>query len=136
MTNYLISDLAKKTGLSADTIRFYEKKGLIRAEFRADNQYRYFSESALKRLKMIKKCRSLDMSLKEIEQLIELELSPHADCSVVNNMIDHHINTISQKLEELKAFKQQLIELRERCNQPTTIDHCQILKNLEDHSAS
>lgn len=71
--HYLIKDLANKTQLSTDTIRFYEKKKLVLPSFRADNNYRYYNHDALKRLILIKRCRNLDMTLKEIETLIELE---------------------------------------------------------------
>ena len=131
MSHYLISDIAKKTDLSTDTIRFYEKRGLIQPNFRASNQYRYYGEEALKRLIFIKRCRALGMSLKEIEYLIQLEQNPEQDCCEVNQMIDQHLIDISNKTKELQLFKQQLMALRESCNTPTTINHCQILKTLE-----
>ena len=68
MAHYLIRDLVKKTGLSADTVRFYEKKALIQPTLRAENNYRYYDDDTLKRLIFIKRCRALDLSLKEIEQ--------------------------------------------------------------------
>lgn len=131
MSHYLISDIAKKTDLSTDTIRFYEKRGLIQPNFRASNQYRYYGEEALKRLIFIKRCRALGMSLKEIEYLIQLEQNPEQDCCEVNQMIDQHLIDVSNKIKELQLFKQQLMTLRESCNTPTTINHCQILKTLE-----
>ncbi|EXA65069.1 Cd(II)/Pb(II)-responsive transcriptional regulator [Acinetobacter variabilis] len=131
MSHYLISDIAKKADLSTDTIRFYEKRGLIQPNFRASNQYRYYGDEALKRLIFIKRCRALGMSLKEIEYLIQLEQNPEQDCCEVNQMIDQHLIDISNKIKELQLFKQQLMTLRESCNTPTTINHCQILKTLE-----
>ena len=131
MSHYLISDIAKNTDLSTDTIRFYEKRGLIQPNFRASNQYRNYGEEALKRLIFIKRCRALGMSLKEIEYLIQLEQNPEQDCCEVNQMIDQHLIDISNKIKELQLFKQQLMTLRESCNTPTTINHCQILKTLE-----
>ena len=132
MSQYLISELAKKTNLSTDTIRFYEKKNLIQPNFRANNQYRYYDDQALKRLLFIKRCRALDMSLKEIETLIELEQNPAQSCASVNSMIDQHLAEITNKIKELKLFKTQLKQLRASCLVPTTVDHCQILKSLED----
>ena len=76
MAQYLIHELAKKVGVSTDTIRFYEKKHLLTPSFRAENNYRYYNDEALKRLIFIKRCRALDMNLKEIEALIELEKQP------------------------------------------------------------
>ena len=129
---YLIKDLSKRTNITPDAIRFYEKKNLIQPSFRADNNYRYYNEEALKRLILIKRCRSLDMTLKEIETIIELEKHPSQDCCAVNEVIDEHIKHVKDRIEELQKFQAQLIELRESCSSQNTIDSCQILKNLED----
>jgi len=72
------------------------------------------------------------MSLKEIETLIQLEQNPEQECCAVNQLIDQHLSDISNKIKELQIFERQLITLRESCNTPTTIDHCQILKTLEN----
>ncbi|WP_445660485.1 MerR family DNA-binding protein [Acinetobacter sp. F16] len=129
--NYLIKDLANKTQLSTDTIRFYEKKQLIQPSFRAVNNYRYYNDETLKRLIFIKRCRALDMSLKEIELLIELEQKPEQDCCAVNNVIDEHLSHIERKISELQKFQLQLQQLKQSCATQTTIDHCEILKRLE-----
>lgn len=130
-SNYLIKDLAKKAQISTDAIRFYEKKNLIQPTFRANNNYRYYNEEALKRLILIKRCRSLDMTLKEIETIIELEKHPSQDCCAVNDVIDEHIKHVEHRIEELQQFQIQLIELRKSCTTQSTIDDCQIIKKLE-----
>ena len=128
---YLIKDLVQKTGLSADTIRFYEKKNLLEPSFRGDNNYRYYQDEALKRLIFIQRCRALDISLKEIEYLIQLEQNPQQDCSAVNQLIDEHLKQVEQKIVELKKFQIQLQQLRQSCATLSTIDDCQILRQLE-----
>lgn len=128
---YLMKDLVHKTGLSADTIRFYEKKHLLEPSFRGDNNYRYYQDDALKRLIFIKRCRALDISLKEIEYLIELEQKPQQDCSAVNQLIDEHLKQVEQKIIELQKFQIQLQQLRQSCATQSTIDDCQILRHLE-----
>lgn len=135
MAHYLIGELSKKTGFSPDTIRFYEKKQLVNPSLRGDNNYRYYSEDALKRLLFIKRCRALDLSLKEIDTLIELEQQPQQTCHAVNNIIDIHLFQVDQKITELQKFQQELLQLRQSCNAQSTIDHCQILKRLEAHDA-
>ncbi|NWK76264.1 Cd(II)/Pb(II)-responsive transcriptional regulator [Acinetobacter sp. SwsAc6] len=131
MATYKIGELSKKTGLTTDSIRFYESKQLIQPSFRADNNYRYYSEDALKRLLFIQRCRALDLSLKEIETLIELEQQPQQNCQAVNEIIDLHLAQVEKKLAELHKFQQELQQLRQSCNAQSTIDHCQILKQLE-----
>ncbi|WP_089604813.1 Cd(II)/Pb(II)-responsive transcriptional regulator [Acinetobacter piscicola] len=131
MHQYLISDLAKKTQLSNDTIRFYEKKQLIKPSFRADNNYKYYDDEALKRLIFIKRCRSLDMTLHEITQLLEQIQYPEQGCKVIDQLIEEHIQHVETRIQELMSFKTQLHELRQSCSSNTTIDHCQIVKKLE-----
>lgn len=128
--HFLIKDLAKKTQLSPDSIRFYEKKNLIKPCFRAENNYRYYDNDVLKRLIFIKRCRALDMSLKEIELLIALEQKPNQDCTAVNQLIDEHLKQLESKIFELQNFQLQLQQLRQSCTVQTTVDHCQILKKL------
>ncbi len=129
--HYLIHDLAKQTQLSTDTIRFYEKKQLIQPCFRGDNNYRYYDDDARQRLIFIKHCRALDMSLQEISQLTELVKQPQAGCQVVDQIIEQHIQQVEEKIAELQTFHAQLQDLRKSCSSNTTIDHCQILKQLK-----
>lgn len=128
---YLIKELSVLSGLSTDTIRFYEKRNLLKPSFRAENNYRYYDENTLKRIIFIKRCRALDISLSEIEYLIELEKTPQQSCQQVNQMIDTHIKQVTDKIKELKKFKSQLQALSSSCNQVNQIDQCQILKQLE-----
>ncbi|PJG43798.1 transcriptional regulator [Acinetobacter tandoii] len=130
MLHYLIHQLAKKTQLPVDTVRFYEKKQLITPSYRAENNYKYYDEATLKRLQFIKQCRALDMSLAEIQQLIELIKQPQQGCQIVDQMIEQHIQQVEKHIAELISFQSQLQELRQSCSSNTTIDHCQILKNL------
>lgn len=127
---YLISDLAKITHLSTDTIRFYEKKQLIHPSYRADNNYRYYDDEAIKRLIFIKRCRALDMSLQEITQLSALVKQPTEGCQKVNDLIEQHITQVEEKIKELQSFQTELIALRQSCTSNSTIDDCQILKQL------
>ena len=128
---YLIKDLVQKTGLSADTIRFYEKKQLIQPSFRGANNYRYYNDDALRRLVFIQRCRALNMTLKEIQRLIELEQNPEQDCRAVNDLIDEHLQHVRNRIAELHKFEAQLLQLRQSCTSQSTVDDCQILKQLE-----
>jgi DNA-binding transcriptional MerR regulator len=130
MQHYLIHQLAKKTQLPVDTVRFYEKKQLITPSYRAENNYKYYDEATLKRLQFIKQCRAFDMSLSEIQQLIDLIKQPQQGCQIVDQMIEKHIQQVEKHIAELISFQSQLQELRQSCSSNTTIDHCQILKNL------
>ncbi len=132
MTFFKISALAEKTGLSTDTIRFYEKKALIRPSLRGENNYRYYDEDAYKKLIFIKHCRDLDISIQEIIELNELLKHPEGNCHVVNQMVDQHLVDVEQKISALLTFRKQLTELRQSCSSENTIEHCQIIKRLSD----
>jgi Cd(II)/Pb(II)-responsive transcriptional regulator len=127
-----IKELAKKIGLSIDTIRFYEKKGLIPPPLRGDNNYRYYDEEAYKKLIFIKHCRDLDISIQEILQLNELLQHPEQNCNAVNHIIDQHLIDIQHKINSFINFQKQLQALRQTCHDNNTIEHCQIIKKLEE----
>ncbi len=131
MHQYLISDLAKRTQLPTDTIRFYEKKKLIKSSFRADNNYKYYDDETLKRLIFIKRCRALDMTLHEVEVLLEQIQHPEQGCKIIDQLIEEHIQHVENRIVELQSFKIQLVELRQSCQSDSTIDHCQIVRKLE-----
>ncbi len=84
----------------------------------------------LEKLLFIKHCRSLDLTLKEIKQLIQLQSSPDSDCDEVNNMIETHLVLVESRIEELKKLHLDLNVLRHRCRNPKTIRQCGILEGL------
>lgn len=128
---YLIHQLAKHTHISTDSIRFYEKKHLIKPALKAANGYRYYDEKNLQTLIFIKNCRSLGIAIEAIKQLLDLFQQQQESCQQVDSLIDHHLHTIERKIQQLQLFQQQLLALRNRCDSKHTIQHCQILKGLQ-----
>ena len=125
-----IGELAKSSGCSVQTIRYYEKEGLISAPSRSEGNFRLYDNDTLETLLFIKHCRSLDLTLKEIKQLIQLQNSPDSDCGKVNNMIETHIVLVESRIEELKKLHLDLNALRHRCRNPKAIKQCGILEEL------
>lgn len=125
-----IGDLAKKSGLQAGTIRYYEKAGLMPEPERSDSNYRQYSEAHIERLRFIQHCRLLDMSLDEIRLLLDYHDQPGANCSKVNALIDEHIGHVTHRIDELKLLEAQLRDLRSRCTQEAGVDNCRILDTL------
>ena len=125
-----IGELAKLTGCSVQTIRYYEKQNLLESTARSEGNFRLYDTSAVGQLMFIKHCRSLDLALSEVRQLIELNQSPGMHCDDVNNMIDNHIEQVEQRMKELKGLRDQLTSLRRSCSNNRTIEECGILKNL------
>ena len=110
-----IGALAEATGTPVETIRFYEREGLLPPPARADNNYRVYLLAHAERLAFIRQCRNLDMTLDEIRALIALRESPAQDCGEVNALLDEHIGHVAHRIRELRALEKDLKSLRARC---------------------
>tara|TARA_Y100000114_G_scaffold76807_1_gene70506 strand:+ start:1041 stop:1409 length:369 start_codon:yes stop_codon:yes gene_type:complete len=111
-----IGELSKVTGCSVQTIRHYEKEQLIASAERSEGNFRLYDEVAVEQLLFIKHCRSLDLSLPEIRQLLGLSRSPGAQCDDVNRMMDRHIEQVEARIQELTKLNEQLRMLRRSCS--------------------
>ena len=100
-----ISQLAKKAETTIDTIRFYEKKGLLLPKMKAINNYRYYDQGSLDKLSFILNCRSLGISIKDIESLCEELETPNQNCTKVNNLIKKHTKELDNRIKQLTSFK-------------------------------
>ncbi len=127
-----IGELARRTGCSVETIRFYEKGGILSLPLRsAENNYRIYNQKHVEQLLFVRRCRSLDISLDEIKRLLQLRNSPQKDCTVVSDLLDIHIEQLCSRLAELEYLKQQLEALRLRCSGAHTAEQCGILRELD-----
>lgn len=125
---YLIGQAAFLSGLSAPNIRHYEKEGLLGIPGRSDNSYRHFSGQDVHRLRFIRLCRAMDMSLDEVRSLLGLDLRRKADCALATVTLDGHIDHVRQRMTELKTLLQDLIELRGLCD--GTGPQCRLIEAL------
>lgn len=125
-----IGELAKAANCTTETIRFYEKEGLLAPPERNDSNYRSYNESHIDRLRFIRNCRALDMAHEEIRALLAASEQPEGNCSPVNALVDEHIAHVDARLEELTQLRQQLMTLRTRCNTGSAIDACGIMQGL------
>jgi len=127
-----IGELARRSGCTVETIRFYEKEKLLVSNHRSEGNYRLFDTSAIDQLRFIRHCRSLDLSLAEIRQLLTLNQSPGAQCDDVNRMINSHISQVALRIAELENLRRQLESLRDSCASNRTVEQCGILQNLTE----
>jgi Cd(II)/Pb(II)-responsive transcriptional regulator len=125
-----IGELAKLTDCQVETVRYYEREGLLPPPARSDGNYRVYTQAHVERLTFIRNCRSLDMTLEEIRSLLSLRDSPQDQCENVNALIDEHIQHVNARVASLQALQTQLLELRQRCTDGT-LEHCGILQQLE-----
>lgn len=122
--NMLIGDLVKQTGLSKDTIRYYEKLGLIKLhkKERRDNNYKEYSAQVLERLTLVKRLKILGFTLNEIGEIINLYLGETNPCPEILDTVNNRIELINQKMKELEEFKKKLSTIRDNCNGNCQLD--------------
>lgn len=129
----LIGELAAKSGLSRDTIRFYEKQGLINVtrKERRDNNYKEYSNEVLETLLTIKRVKSFGFTLNEAAELIGMIAANVATCVNVSELIDAKVELLDAKILDLLALRNQLMngvkKCRDCCTPETPEDNCQIL---------
>lgn len=126
-----IGELAQAAGTQSETIRYYERAGLLPEAARTDTNYRIYNPSHIQRLAFIRHCRSLDMTLEEIRMLLEFKHAPDENCEQVNALLDEHIGHVATRINELKILQKDLKALREQCTSDRTTSECGILSRLE-----
>ncbi len=126
-----IGELAKLTDCQVETIRYYEREGLLPEPARSDGNYRLYTQAHVERLTFVRNCRSLDMTLEEIRSLLSLRDSPQDQCESVNALVDEHIQHVKARIDGLLVLQAQLLDLRQRCGEGPDIEQCGILQRLE-----
>jgi len=125
-----IGELAKRTDCKVETIRYYEREGLMPMLPRSGGNYRRYNDRLVERLTFIRHCRSLDMSLEEIRMLLGFHDRPEEICGDVIVLLDRHIAQVDARLTHLQTLKSQLRELRQLCGDGRAARDCGILKEL------
>lgn len=125
-----IGELAQAAQCTVETVRYYEKQGLLSEPARAPGNFRVYEPEHLERLRFIRNCRALDMSHEEIRTMLQLIDKPQSGCGAVNAVFDEHIAHVEKRLLELTQLKQRLEALRQRCQTEQTVDACGILNGL------
>ncbi len=110
-----IGEIAQRSSCDIETIRYYEREGLLVKPAREANGYRRYDEGHLAQLNLIRHCRSLDISLSDIRILRNFQSNPELACDEVNQLIDNQIQRIHQQVESLRFLEQQLHALRDTC---------------------
>jgi len=126
-----IGKLAKRVNLNIETIRYYERKGLIPKPRRRESGYREYSDETTKRILFIKHAKDLGFSLKEINELLSLKLDPGTSCSDVRKKAEIKIEDIEGKIKTLRKMKKALLKLTTICSGSGPVSECPILEALE-----
>lgn len=126
-----IGELSKRSNCDIETVRFYEREGLLDAPARETNGYRRYTDTQLMQLNFIRHCRSLGMGLPDIRVLRSFQENPEMACEQINDLIDQQIQRIHQQIESLSSLERQLHALRDTCHTNRKASDCGIMHNLE-----
>ncbi len=131
-----IGELASAAGAQVETVRYYEREGLLPAPERSAGNYRIYGRRHVERLSFIRQCRALDMNLDEIRVLLRFKDAPTDSCTEVNALLDEHIDHVDLRIQELQQLRTELITLREQCGAPQDAAHCGILNELSSRTGA
>jgi Cu(I)-responsive transcriptional regulator len=129
MSSYRIGDLARQTGTKVETIRWYEKQGLLPAPARTSGNYRAYGETELGRLSFIRRARDLGFSLDQVRALLDLAANRSGDCASVDVLAAGHLAEIDRKIADLTALRRELGTLLSSCA-GGIVEDCRIIDAL------
>lgn len=125
-----IGVLAERAGVGVETIRFYERQKLLPAPARTEGGYRAYPESAVERVRFVRRAKELGFTLEEIGQLLALQVSHGKSCESVRKRALAKVDAIEKKLRDLSAMRSALEVLIARCSGLEGTDDCTILDAL------
>ena len=132
MCSLTIGKVARQAGVGVETIRFYERKGLIERPPRPVTGYRKYPRQTVARVRSIKRAKALGFTLKEIKELLSLRASPGARCADARKRAETKIRDMELKIQDLLKMKDALEKLAAACNGRGPLSKCPILEALED----
>lgn len=129
-------ELAKTAGINVETLRFYERRGLLPKPRRASNGHRRYGDETLERLRLVKRAQSLGFRLPEIADLLEAMNDLEANCENVCATVQDKLDHMDQLLKQLRSQRQRLVKLRNACPQVRPLSECPVIEELVSTSVS
>ena len=133
MTAMTIGELAKAAGVHIETVRYYERCGLLPEPARRPSGYRVYAEATVARLRFIKNAQELGFALAEIEKLLALRVDANTNCAEVRRQAEAKLLEVERKLQTLQAIQAALTQLVTACERDGAQGECPILEVLEAH---
>lgn len=127
-----IGELARKAGSNSETVRYYERIGLLPRPGRTDSNYRDYSQGDVERLTFIRHARGLGFELADIRSLIDLAEHPERDCGEADAIASRHLEAAEAKIAQLEKLRSELGHMISQCR-GGSVSSCRILQVLSDH---
>lgn len=134
MTTLTIGQVAKQTGTRVETLRYYEREGLIPTPGRSAAGYRHYPASVLRRLRFIQRAKQVGFSLREIQELLMLRADPDTTCTQVQQRADVKIADIDARIRDLQTMRAALLSLVRQCPGQGPGSDCPILDALDQEA--
>jgi MerR family mercuric resistance operon transcriptional regulator len=131
MGSLTIGQVARKAQVNVETVRYYERRGLIPRPPRRASGYRQYSEEAIKRIRFIKHAKELGFSLREIGELLSLRVDERMSCADIKRKAEVKIADINSRIATLQRMKKALMRLTSECRGKGPVSECPILEALE-----
>ncbi|WP_260582931.1 helix-turn-helix domain-containing protein [Sphingopyxis sp. PET50] len=128
-----IGELARTTGANIETIRYYERIGLLPAPHRTAANYRSYGEAHRSRLAFVRHSRDLGFTIEEIRSLLDLSDHPERECSEADRIATGHLEQVEAKIAQLEALRGELSRIVGRCRGGLAGD-CRVIEALGDHA--
>jgi MerR family mercuric resistance operon transcriptional regulator len=130
MDKLSIGELAKRANVNIETIRYYERRGLLSIPSRNKSGHRQYSTDEIRRTDFIKRCQALGFSLKEIAEILELRITPESTCGDMQSRVTEKLIDVDKKIKELGQIRNALNRLIKKCTGKGPISKCPILEEL------
>lgn len=127
-----IGELSKATGTNIETIRYYERIGLLPVPLRTNANYRSYGDAHRTRLSFVRHSRDLGFTIEEIRSLLDLSDHPDRDCGEADRIASAHLEQVEAKLDQLSALRDELTRIVGRCRGGLAGD-CRVIEALGDH---
>ena len=130
MEKLTIGQLAKKANVNLETIRYYERRGLLLEPPRNKSGHRQYSLEEVKRTQFIKRCQALGFSLKEIFELLSLKIKPGTTCGDIKVRAETKIADVEKRIVDLEKIREALLRMSSKCINKGPVGQCPILEEL------
>lgn len=132
---FTIGELARNADVGVETVRFYERQGLLKQPSRPLGGFRRYPHDALERVRFIRKAKALGFTLEEIRELFSLRAARGPQCAGVRARALAKVDEVENKLRDLKRLRGALVRLADSCHGECDVDECGILSSLTGHDA-
>lgn len=130
-----IGQVASASGVGVETVRYYERRGLIAEPPRRASGYRSYPPHAVERIRFIRRAKELGFSLREIRELLQLRVDPDCTCATIRGRAKAKIADVESRIRELEVMRRALVEITRQCDGDGPGSECPILDAIAGNDA-